>query len=80
MIGKEVTMNKDSIQLNKECRLYEKALRKLPDKDHIKVSLAGISYITNGKVPHFRGIRKEVFKEIRPILERWKSLETPKSE
>ena len=59
---------------------YEKALRKLPDKDHIKVSLAGISYITNGKVPHFRGIRKEVFKEIRPILDRWKSLVTPKSE
>lgn len=73
-------MNKDSIQLHKERRIYEKTLRKLPDKDHIKVSLADISYITNGKVPHFRGIRKEVFEEIRPILDRWKSLITPQSE
>ena len=41
-------MNKDNIQLHKECQVYKKALQKLPDKDHIKVSLAGISYITNG--------------------------------
>ena len=80
MIGKEEAMNKDNIQLHKECQVYKKALQNLPDKDRIKVSLAGISYITNGKVSHFRGARREVCEVIRPILDRWKSLISPKSE
>ena len=40
-------MNKDNIQLHKECQVYKKALQKLPDKDILLMAkcLTSVEYV-----------------------------------
>lgn len=61
-------------------KAYEQALSKLSYKDCLKMTIAVLGYISKNEKPCFRGIRKDVFEEIRPILDRWKSATTQKKQ